>query len=115
MIRATGIDGLDLLSSRATLPNLAELIGSIRIRDLLTELGEQYRCLVLDSSPVMALTDSVILSRMVDGVLVVAAGSRTPKQLVKTACARMNYARAKSCGVVPNKIDARRSQYGYYY
>ena len=115
VIRATSVEGLHLLSSGAMPPNPAELIGSTRMRDLLTELGTQYDFLVLDSPPVMALTDSVILSTMVDGVVVVVDGTRTPKQIVRTACARLNYARAKVFGVVLNKVDARRSQYGYYY
>jgi Mrp family chromosome partitioning ATPase len=63
----------------------------------------------------MALTDPVILSRTVDEVVVVAAGSQTPTQLVSTACARLNYARAKIVSVVLNKVDTRRSKYGYYY
>lgn len=115
VIRATTIEGLHILSSGATPPNPAELIGSIRMRALLTELGAQYDFLVLDSPPVMALTDSVILSTMVDGVVLVADGSRTPKQVVRTACVRLSYAGAKIFGVVLNKVDARRSQYSYYY
>lgn len=115
VIRETGVEGLHILSSGATPPNPAELIGSTRMRDLLIELGAQYDFLIIDSPPVMALTDSVILSTMVDGVVVVADGSRTPKQIVRTAIARLNYARVKIFGVVLNKVDARKSQYGYYY
>jgi Mrp family chromosome partitioning ATPase len=73
------------------------------MREVLSLLGERYDHLLLDSPPVTAVTDAVVLSTLVDGVVLV-ANKRTSRQQVKAALSRLQYARAKMFGVVLNMV-----------
>lgn len=113
VIRSTALENLFLLSSGALPPNPAELVGSRKMHDILSTLREQYDYIFIDSPPVMPVSDALLLSKMVDGVVMIIGGQETPKKIVKEACARLSYARAKVLGTVLNKVDLQRS--GYYY
>jgi len=113
VIRSTAVENLFLLGSGALPPNPAELVGSRKMHHLLSALREQYDYIFIDSPPVMPVSDALLLSQMVDGVVMVVGGQETPKKVVKEACARLSYARAKVLGTVLNKVDLQRS--GYYY
>jgi len=110
-VQPTGFDNLYLLSSGEMPPNPSELLGSDKMREILAYLGDHYDCIVVDSAPITAVTDAVILSSMVDGVVLV-ANRGTPRQLVRTALSRIEYARAKVFGVVLNRVDL--NHFGYH-
>lgn len=109
-VRQTGFDNLHLLSAGETPPNPSELLGSDKMQEVLTNMCGSYDCVIIDSAPVTAVTDAVILSSMVDGVVLV-ANRRTARQQVRTALSRLEYARAKVFGVVLNQVDL--SHFGY--
>jgi capsular exopolysaccharide synthesis family protein len=116
MIRRTEIDNLDFLGTGSVPPNPTELVGSSKIEEIVGTLRDHYEYIVIDSSPVLPVTDSMLLAKVADGVVVVADGSATPRQQVRAACARLEYARAKIIGVVLNKVSyKRRGEYSYYY
>jgi succinoglycan biosynthesis transport protein ExoP len=110
-VRPTGFDNLYLLSSGETPPNPSELLGSDKMRQLLTNLCARYDHIIIDSAPITAVTDAVMLSSMVDGVVLV-ANQKTARQQVRTALSMLGYARAKVFGVVLNQVD--RNHFGYY-
>jgi Mrp family chromosome partitioning ATPase len=83
--------------------------------ETLAEMGQQYRHIIIDSSPVLPVSDALLLASLVDGVVVVANGAATPRQQVKTACARLEYARGKILGIVLNRIHLQSPDYYYYY
>ena len=115
-VRPTGIDGLDLLGAGATPPNPTELLGSVRMNQLLADFRTRYQYIVIDSSPVLPVSDALILARAVDGVVVVANGVATPRQQVRAACARLDYARGKILGLVLNRARLNSADfYGYYH
>jgi capsular exopolysaccharide synthesis family protein len=114
-IRATGIEGLDILSSGEIPPNPSELLGSERMRAVLGELEGMYDYVIIDSTPVMQTSESALLATLVDGVILVAR-SDSPKQQVRSALARLRYARAKILGLVLNKTgDSGATRYYYQY
>jgi polysaccharide biosynthesis transport protein len=113
VIKRTTVDNLHLLSSGAIPPNPAELIGSVKMYEVLTALRTQFDYVFIDSPPVMPVSDALLMAKMVDGVVMVIGGQETPKKVVKEARARLTYARAKILGTVLNKVDLQRS--GYYY
>ena len=113
VIRAVGGNGLSFLSAGSVPPNPTELLASRRMQEVLSELTSQYDSVVIDSPPVMPVSDSVVLSRMVDGVVVV-VGPRTPKQLVRHACARLGQVGAKILGVVLNRVNLKSPDYYHY-
>ena len=83
----------------------AELVGSTRMRDLLGELRSQYDYVILDSPPTLPVTDSVVLAREVDGVVLVVKGHDTPRELVRRARDRLVGAGAQMLGAVVNNVD----------
>jgi succinoglycan biosynthesis transport protein ExoP len=114
MIRPTQVDGLSILTSGSLPPNPTELLGSDKMKKILAELAASFDFVVLDSPPVLPVSDSVILSTIVDGVVVVVNSASTAKQQIRVACARLKYARSKIFGVVLNKVNLQSPEYKYY-
>ena len=115
LIRPTAVPNLFVLSSGSVPPNATELVGSSKMHQVVTQLQQIYDYIVIDSPPVMPVSDALLLSTIVDGVLLVTNASRTPKQQVRAARARLEYARAKIFGTVLNKAKIHHSEYQYYY
>jgi capsular exopolysaccharide synthesis family protein len=115
IIKPTTTDNVFFVSSGSAAPNPAELLGSRRMYETLNSLRERYDFIFLDSSPIMAVSDGVLLSAMVDGVLLVVDTQKNPKQMVREARARLSSARSKILGVVLNRVDMRKGGYGYYH
>jgi polysaccharide biosynthesis transport protein len=121
VLRKTEIEHLDFVSSGAVPPNPTELLGSRMIAQTLQELEQDYEYLVIDSSPVLPVSDSLLLAKLVDGVVIVANAAATPRQQVRIACARVEYARGRLLGIVLNRVKLHSPDYhpyyhgGYYY
>jgi len=86
-------------------PNPAELVGSVRMRDTLEELRDAYDFIILDSPPVLPVTDAVILAREADGVVLVVKGDDTPRELVRRARDLLIQANPHLLGAVVNNVD----------
>ena len=114
MIRPTQVDGLSILTSGSLPPNPTELLGSDKMKKILAELAASFDFVVLDSPPVLPVSDSVLLSTLVDGVVVVVNSATTAKQQIRVACARLKYARSKIFGIVLNKVNLQSPEYKYY-
>jgi len=115
-IQDSGIENLDLLSSGEIPPNPSELLGSEKMRAVLAELEDVYDYVIIDSTPVTQTSESMLLSTLVDGVIIVAR-TESPRQQVRSALAQLRYARAKILGLVLNKTgasDTDRYHYQYY-
>lgn len=114
LIHKLQIPNLSLLPCGPIPPNPAELISSARMRDLLKEMAARYDHILIDSPPMMNVTDPVILSRMVDGVILVVHGGKSPRTTVQRARQELLGVGAKIYGVVLNNIDLRREGYDSY-
>jgi polysaccharide biosynthesis transport protein len=114
-IQSTYIDNLFFLSGGSMPPNPADLLGSHKMRETLARLQEHYDYILIDAPPVLPVSDAVLLSTMVDGVVLVVGARDSHKQLVREACSRLRYARAKILGTVLNRVDMRDGNYGSYY
>jgi capsular exopolysaccharide synthesis family protein len=113
-IRPTSAENLFFISAGALPPNPAELLGSNKMHDLLEELRGQFEFIFVDSSPLLAVSDAVFLSTMVEGTLLV-VNRRTPKPLVRKARARLTVSQTKILGMLLNRIDVHNNEYGGYY
>ena len=85
------------------------------LEESLKRLHDNCEFVVIDSSPVLPVSDALLLAKLVDGVIVVANGTTTPRQQIRNACARIEYARGKILGVVLNRIKVNNPEYRYYY
>ncbi len=109
------IQNLSVLPCGPIPPNPAELISSDRMKDLLRILSEQYDHILIDSPPLISVTDPVILSTMVDGSILVVQSGRSTRDLVRRARQELSGVGAKIFGVVLNNVDVKREGYDDYY
>jgi non-specific protein-tyrosine kinase len=109
---ATRVAGLRLLPSGQLPPNPSELLGSQRMRTRLAELRELADVVILDSPPVLAVSDPAVLAALVDGVLVVANAQKTRGQHAAQSVAILQKAGAHVLGVILNRTP--RSAASYY-
>jgi capsular exopolysaccharide synthesis family protein len=111
VIQTTRIDRLFLLSGGAVPPNPAELLGSKKMQAALSFLGHLYDYIVIDSPPLGLVSDALILSPFVDGVVLVVNSETGNHKIAQEAQDRLVHARAKVLGVVLNKVDAGSREY----
>ncbi len=95
-------------------PNPAELLGSIEMANMLDFLASKFDYVIIDSPPILPVTDSVILSRYVDGVVMVVKGASTPKKVALDARDRLKAVGARVLGVILNDVDVTGGDYYYY-
>ena len=115
MIHKLQIANLSLLPCGPIPPNPAELISSERMKDLLKMLSERYDHILIDSPPLIHVTDPVILSSLVDGVILVVHGGKSSRAVAQRARQELASVGAKVFGVVLNNVDMRREGYDEYY
>jgi tyrosine-protein kinase Etk/Wzc len=115
-VRATRVQGLDVLVAGTVPANPAELIESARLQALISELRESYEYVLLDSPPAAGLVDASLLSAVADGVLFVVESRRFDLRVLRAALRQLDRAGAKLYGVVLNKAPRRDGVelYGYY-
>jgi capsular exopolysaccharide synthesis family protein len=109
------IKNLHILSSGPIPPNPLELLSSDKFDNLLKQLREKYKFVVIDCAPVMAVSDALTLSQKVDGVLFVIKHEATPSQLVESAVTKLSRSGAKILGVALNRLKSNKARYGKYY
>ncbi len=114
-IKSTEIPQLDLLPSGPLPPNPAELLHSERLAELIQELKQRYDRIIFDSPPVNLVTDASILSRLVDGCILVVRANATPREAARAATRQLRDIGAPIFGVVLNYSAAGAHGENYYY
>lgn len=114
IIQKTPIEGLDVLTSGPIPPNPSELVGSKRMEDFLNKL-EDYEMILIDSPPAVAVTDAMLISSKVDGVLIVINSKKVKIDIAKHIKEHLLKAKAKIIGVVLNNVEYSGDDYQYYY
>jgi capsular exopolysaccharide synthesis family protein len=96
-------------------PNPSELLGSRRMRETLERFRQDYDYIVIDTPPVLPVSDAVLLATMCDGVVLVVRGQETPIDVAVKSRDRLEHVRAKILGVVLNDVDVTNGDYTYYH
>lgn len=107
--------GLFIIPSGPRPPNPAEALGSPECLAALDQLNEIYDLVIIDTPPVVAVTDAVVLSTAVDGVIMVIKSFKVARDLVLQAKRQLVDVEARIIGVILNDFDIQRKSYGYYY
>jgi succinoglycan biosynthesis transport protein ExoP len=115
LLQETALPSLKVLTSGLLPPNPSELLGSTRMRMLLEELLLEADTVILDSPPVVALSDAAILATQADGVLLVLEAGKTRREWAARAAEALRRVNARIVGVVLNRMPARGGGYYYYY
>lgn len=112
-LQATSVQGLQLLASGPLPPRPADILGSRRMGEILQALRTQADVIIIDTPPVLAVSDAVVLAPRIDGVLLVMQAGRTRRDQAKQARATLEKAKAHIVGVVLNGAEMTQAT-GYY-
>jgi capsular exopolysaccharide synthesis family protein len=113
VVQAAGVENLWVMPAGKTPPNPAELLGSRQFASLVGSLGAHFDCVVIDTPPVLAVTDAAVVAHRATGVLFVIAADVTSRQAAQTALDQLQNARARFLGAVLNRVDVERDAYYY--
>ena len=108
-------ENLTVLTSGKIPPNPSEMLASKSMKALIDALKSVFDCVILDTPPVQAVTDAQILSTRADGTLLVVRAEKTKKESVLNSVNLLKKVNANIIGTVLNGVDAKRSNYYYYY
>ncbi len=114
VIQPSGISNVWVITSGAIPPNPSELLGMPQMKELIRHATAKFDRVLLDSPPVIPVTDAMVLGAITGTVLAVAQSGKTPKQALVRLYAVMNDVQAKVLGVVLNKVPSRNI-FGYGY
>jgi capsular exopolysaccharide synthesis family protein len=106
--------GLHVLTAGPIPPNPAELIGSEQMAALISVVTPMFTHVVIDSPPIAAFTDGVLIATMVEGVLLIVQSGKNSRRVVARARKLLVDVNARIIGVVLNKVTASGSDQGYY-
>lgn len=107
-------ENLHILTAGTIPPNPSEILSSKRMKGFLDEIKENYDCILLDSSPLIAVADAQVLAPVADGVLLVISSGETEIAVAKKSIELLTYTKANILGVVLNKVKADSKNYYYY-
>jgi capsular exopolysaccharide synthesis family protein len=124
-IRKSNVPGLWLLTAGRIPPNPAELLGSRRFKDFMRSLGEHFDSVIIDSPPIMAVTDAAIAASTTNGIVFVIGSEMTSRHAARTAVDQLQKGRPAFVGAVLNRVELERNalyyanyyrrEYGQYY
>ncbi|HZS81332.1 MAG TPA: polysaccharide biosynthesis tyrosine autokinase [Stellaceae bacterium] len=113
--------GVDFICAHAGMPNPQDLLGSQHMRDFVRSISQHYDMVVIDSPPVLAASDSLVLSRIVDATIFIVRWEKTPRQVVLGALKQIQTVGGQIAGVVLSRVNVRKharfgyGDHGYYY
>jgi polysaccharide biosynthesis transport protein len=113
--RSSVLPNLSVLPAGTPPPNPAELLASTNMRDVVEQLRGQYDHVVIDTPPVLSVTDAVVLSPRTDAVVLVIRSGHTTKQALRRSRDILMQVNAKVSGVLLNAVDLSSPDYYYYY
>jgi capsular exopolysaccharide synthesis family protein len=107
------IDNLDIITAGPVPPNPSELLSSEKMKHLMTELSDLYDMIIIDSPPVLNVSDALLLSKNVQGVLLVSWAGSTTYEMIRKGLKQIREVSTTLIGMILNRFDAKKS--GYYY
>ena len=113
VVRKSGVSNLWVIPCGHVPPNPAELLGSQRFKDFIGSLKDHFDWVVIDTPPVMAVTDAALVAHDASGVVFVVGSEMTSRHAAKTAIDQLRRAHAHFIGAVLNRVDLQRNSYYY--
>ncbi len=115
IVQDSGTPGLDILTSGPVAPNPSEILASNRMKTVIEELKGKYDYVLIDTPPVLPVTDSSVIGSIADGTILLTAWNQITPAMAKEAKTRLEQAGAKILGVILNKVEVASKGYGYGY
>lgn len=115
-VKSISIKNLFIMTSGTKPPNPSELLGSKKMYELLEKLKEVFEYIILDTPPILSVTDAQVLAGHSDGCILVVASGETARDSAVKAKELLQKVGAKILGVVLNKLPInQKGHYRYYY
>jgi len=111
VIQKTAVENVWILTSGPIPPNPAELLNSKKMNEMFNELKEKFDFILIDTPPVIAVIDAVIVSTIVDGMIFVIKAGKTTRKPFLISVEELNKAKAKIMGIVFNELKIKRGDY----
>lgn len=115
IVKKSDLNNLDIVTCGDIPPNPSEMLASRAMRNFLEEAKNRYDMVILDSPPIIAVTDAAILSTRVDGVIMVVASGFVNRREVQRAITLLRNVNARILGVLLNGLDIKKIYGSYYY
>jgi succinoglycan biosynthesis transport protein ExoP len=115
VVRTTAVATLDLITAGHQEPNPAELLTSSRLSELIGTLRDCYDFVIVDSPPILAVTDPAILSTVADGVILVVRANKLRHHEAEATAERLSSLGASVLGMIVNATTQEQTGYGYGY
>ncbi len=112
-IKKTEMKGLTVITSGSLPPNPSELLGTDRMIEVIKLLTTHFNTIILDSPPLLAVTDALVLAPRVDGVILVIDPRKTKRAAVQHVIEQLKQVNANLLGVVFNNVRIDRTHYYY--
>ncbi|GCD09742.1 CpsD/CapB family tyrosine-protein kinase [Clostridium tagluense] len=113
-VHETEEPNLHVLSSGTRPPNPAELLGSAKMKNFIEQLKKTYDFIILDTPPIVLVTDAQILAQYTDGCLLVISSGEAERDSVIKSKGLLEKVNAKILGTVLNKVDSKKKGYYHY-
>lgn len=113
--QGTKVENLTVITTGSLPPNPAELLGSQRMQAILGNMRQSADIILIDTPPILAVTDAAVLAPTLDGVLIVVRSGKTPASALRLTLEQMRRVNANVLGIVLNDVATRGSYYGYQY
>lgn len=113
VIKKTAVNGLSIITSGSLPPNPSELLSSTKMHEVIGLLAKHFDMVIMDSPPLLAVTDAFVLAKSVDGVILVVDPKKTKRGAIFQAIEQLQRLDARLLGVVINNIKVKRSSYYY--
>lgn len=113
-IQKTKVENLFILTSGPIPPNPSEMLDSRRMKELMESVADYFDMVVVDSPPILPVTDGLILSKIADGTLLVVSLGSTQKEALKKTVEALENIDANIIGTVVNKASTRSRYYAQY-
>ncbi|MDQ8738342.1 CpsD/CapB family tyrosine-protein kinase [Paenibacillus sp. LHD-38] len=115
VIQVTDIPNLDIITSGAIPPNPAEMMGSKRMTAIIDQLRGMYDIILIDTPPLLAVTDAQIVATKSDGVILVVDQGKVKRDIAGKAVKNLESVNARILGVVLNNVKRKANEEAYYY
>ncbi len=111
-----GVSNLDVLTAGPLPPAPAEFLGSKAIETLFEKAREKYDRIIIDAPPILSVTDTIVLNRLVDGIVLVVAAGHTKKEVIGKALRSIDKIDGNLLGILMSKVNLKKNRYyGYYH
>ena len=112
-VQKTELKNLSFLAAGPIPPSAADLLSNDRLKQLVSELSEHYDHVILDSPPLLGLSDAPLIAQVVEGVIYVTEAQRTSVRAAQLSVARLRQGKARLFGAILTKYRSEQHGYGY--